>query len=128
MTKVLLHVDDSDDERFLFRRSFDKAGLSEWQLRSIAGGQETIDHFKAVLAGKESPPALALLDLKMPAVDGFGVLDWLRKNQCGTPAVVLSSSELTADHEKAMRLGARACLAKKKSFAEVLEFVRDWRP
>jgi hypothetical protein len=37
--RILLQVDDSEDEFFLFRRSFEKSGLEGWQLQGANGGE-----------------------------------------------------------------------------------------
>ena len=75
-------------------------------------GQEAVDY----LAG-EGPyadrtsyplPSLLLLDLKMPRMNGFDVLEWLQRRSelSSFPVVVLSGSDLEADVQKAKKLGA----------------------
>ncbi len=59
-------------------------------------------------------PGLILLDLKMPRMDGFDVLDWLG-GQPGlqrVPVVVFSSSSNEADMRKARQMGARDYFVK----------------
>jgi DNA-binding NarL/FixJ family response regulator len=68
-----------------------------------------------------------LIDLKMPIVSGFEVLEWLGRNNLNIPAAVLSSSELPADREKAMGMGARDYISKRETFVDVLEFLRNWQ-
>lgn len=123
--RILLHVDDSEDELFLFRRSFEKSGLDGWQLQSASGGAEALKYLKAVTSDKATKPDLVLLDLRMPIVNGFGVLEWLRGNMPEVRVAVYSSSELKEDREKASALGAVAYLPKSEAVS-VTEFVRNW--
>jgi CheY-like chemotaxis protein len=56
-----------------------------------------------------------LLDLKMPGMDGFGVLAWIRKEESGVsrlPVVVFTSSEEPEDINRAYDLGANSYLVK----------------
>ena len=121
---VLLHIDNSEDDIFLFRRALDKSGLP-WSLKSLDGGQAALDYLESVSAAGAQKPNLVLVDLKMPIVSGFGVLEWLRAHMPQIPAVVVSSSELRDDKERAERLGAAAYLPKKLNFEMVVEFIRD---
>src|SRR5262249_48261934 len=78
-------------------------------------------------------PELLLLDLKMPRVSGFDVLIWLRSNKQlkNVPAVVLSSSDYSADMQEARALGATAYLVKPAGYdgyPKVVQALRDlWR-
>ena len=124
----LLHVDDSEDELFLFRRAFEKADFDGWTLKSVEGGQAALEYLNAVKNGCTPRPELALVDLKMPIVSGFDLLDWLRKNDLAMPVAIVSSSELKADRDKALELNAHAYISKRDTFGEIVEFVRGWRP
>src|SRR5438552_18695144 len=96
---AILLAEDDKDEVFLMRRGLEKAGVPN-PLFVVENGREVIDY----LAGngqfssreKYPLPGLMLLDLKMPWMDGFDVLAWLRtKKQFDTlPVVVLTSSKL----------------------------------
>ncbi len=127
MALYLLHVDDSEDEVFLFRRAFEKSGIQGWELESAEGGESALQYLASVKSGKRPKPDLILIDLKMPIVSGFEVLEWLGTNDLKIPAAILSSSELPADREKAIELGARDYIAKRGTFVDVLEFVRNWQ-
>lgn len=73
----------------------------------------------AYLAGHPSgpprpPPALVVLDLDLPAADGFEVLLWMSKSRLmrTVPVIVLSSSYQQADEERSLELGASLYLRK----------------
>src|SRR5215471_13709356 len=75
---ILLAEDDQNDVLFL-RQAFEAAGLSD-ALVAVRDGQEAIDYLSGsgiyVDREKYPEPAVLLLDLKMPRVDGFEVLVW----------------------------------------------------
>jgi CheY-like chemotaxis protein len=120
---VVLHIDNNEDEIFFFRRAFDKSALA-WSLASLKGGQEALEYLKDAQGGREQKPGLVLVDLKMPIVDGFRVLEWLQAQMPEVPAAIVSSSELEADRERARDLGAVAYFRKEQNF-EVLGYIRD---
>lgn len=75
---------------------------------------------------KGTGPDLVLLDLKLPKLNGFEVLKWIRKQArfSRTPVVVFSSSDLTQDREAATHLGAQAYHTKPLDFSEYVAVVR----
>src|SRR6266404_160025 len=95
---ILVAEDDADDV-FLLRRATRKAGLSH-RVFDVVDGTMVISYL-----GGEPPfdnrldypfPDLLLLDLKMPKMNGFDVLAWLkgRPDMGSLPVVVLSSSSV----------------------------------
>jgi len=72
-------------------------------------------------------PTLLLLDLKMPRMDGFDVLEWVRsqKSLRRLLVVVFSSSEEIGDINRAYDLGANSYLVKPADFDELLKLAED---
>src|SRR5258705_8683596 len=110
---VILLAEDREDDIALIRKAFARAYVLN-PLQVVRDGEEAI----AYLSGEgkysnraEYPlPDLLLLDLKMPRIDGFEVLKWIRE-QPGLSAlrvVVLTSSEDIRDVNVAYRLGANS--------------------
>jgi CheY-like chemotaxis protein len=73
-------------------------------------------------------PQVILLDLKMPRVNGFELLHWLRHESPGDlrllPIVIMSSSDMEEDVRRAYALGANSYLVKPidwKSFDERMQ-------
>ncbi len=107
----ILVADDDEQDIFLLRRAFSKAGLSHLIL-DVPDGEEAIKY----LVGNNGfadrtrypVPALLLLDVKMPKANGFDVLKWLqtRPELADMPVVMLSSSSQDCDVEEARKLGA----------------------
>src|SRR5437870_13768071 len=118
----VLVADDDENDVFPLRRAFRKAGLPH-SLTHLRDGQQTIDYLitKDADSANQSKPDLLLLDLKMPLVDGFDVLVWLqgRSQTVSLPVVVLSSSSLVADKNRAKQLGAQDYLVKPTRMEEL---------
>jgi CheY-like chemotaxis protein len=118
---VILLVEDREDDVFLIKKAFARAGLNN-PLYIVSNGEEAIAY---LLGGypfsnrNEYPlPDLILLDLKMPKLDGFETLQWIRKQPGirGLPVVVLTSSEEIRDVNRAYQLGANSFLVKPLDF------------
>ncbi len=128
-TAVILIVEDREDDVLLMRKSFEKAGLPN-PIKSVRDGEEAL----AYLSGEgkyasrdEYPlPSLILLDLKLPRMDGFEVLTWIRKQQGirGIPVVVLTSSSQLRDVNRAYELGANSFFVKELDFQNSVDLTR----
>ncbi|MGH6964129.1 MAG: response regulator [Phenylobacterium sp.] len=69
--------------------------------------------FEAIRALVDRKPKAMILDLSMPGMDGFGVLEYMGKpGSYQAPTLVLTARHLAQDVERAIRLGARDYLAK----------------
>jgi len=120
----ILVAEDDPTETLLLKRAFAKAGVTV-PLHFVRDGQEAIDYFQGQRPFEDRAtnplPSLLLLDLKMPRLDGFQVLEWIRR-QSGLRrmlVVVFSSSEHLQDVNRAYSLGAYSYLMKPHS-AETL--------
>lgn len=83
------------------------------------------DGSQALTALTDIRPVVVILDLNMPVLDGFGVLEHLRKTPHlrGIPTMVLSARNFEDDVQKAMRLGARDYLMKPFNDQDLLKRV-----
>jgi len=126
---VILLAEDREDDILLIRKAFKKAFINN-PLFVVRDGEEAIAYLKG--EGKyfnrdEFPlPDLLLLDIKMPGVDGFGVLKWIRQQPSlsSLRVVVLTSSEDIQDVNIAYRLGANSFMVKPLDFENFLEMSR----
>jgi CheY-like chemotaxis protein len=110
---VVLLIEDTEDDVFLMRRAL-RAGNVNVALQVVNDGQEAMDY----IAGTERfadralfpLPVLVLLDLKLPYIHGFQVLEALRSHPVlnQTPVFVLTSSPEERDRERAEALGAKS--------------------
>jgi len=111
--KTILIADDDLDDIFLLQRAFSKAGVKA-DLHFVKDGEEAIRYLQSEDQQKNPTPDLLLLDLKMPRVDGFSVLEWVR-SQPGLKRLlvtVLTSSDSRLDINRAYDLGANSYLVK----------------
>jgi CheY-like chemotaxis protein len=94
--RLVLIVDDDDDVRTVLRHSVEGAGLAAAE---AANGRVALDMLNEGLK-----PALVLLDLMMPEVDGFGFLDAIRADPAlaDLPVVVLTAKDLTEEEKSAL--------------------------
>jgi CheY-like chemotaxis protein len=87
-------------------------------MQAVGDGADAIDYLRGVDDYSDRSrfpvPALILMDLKMPRVDGFEFLAWLRREPGLKliPVVVLSSSNLPHDVKRAYELGANSFVVK----------------
>src|SRR5215510_2270454 len=124
INKKVLVADDEPTDVFLLQRAFAKARVTI-SLHVVRDGWTAIAYLKgeAPYSDRNAHPLpdLMLLDLKMPGLNGFEVLTWLRK-QPGLkrlPVIVLTSSNLASDINRAYEMGANSYLVKPHEPAEM---------
>jgi CheY-like chemotaxis protein len=123
---LILVVDDREDDILMLKRAFTKAKVLN-PIQVARSGEEAIAYLKGEgrFANRtEFPlPHLLLLDLKMPGLDGFDVIRWV-KSQPELKAlriVVLTSSDAIIDVNLAYQLGANSFLVKPVEFQKFVE-------
>ena len=122
--QTVLYVEDDVDDFALFKLASKKCG-TPFSLRHAEDGHQALAYLSG--AGDyadrdEYPfPDLVLLDLRMPRLDGFEVLRWIRSNPDTKtlPVVVLAGSSFRADIRRALELGANSYAAKPGKFEEL---------
>jgi CheY-like chemotaxis protein len=117
MERPILIVDDSDDDARLLALELKRAGVVN-PIVTVNSGPEAIDYLegaKAFANRAEHPiPSVMFLDLKMPGVDGYYVLNWVRKQPQlkSMLVVVLSGAREVFDVNRAYLFGANSFLTK----------------
>jgi CheY-like chemotaxis protein len=125
---VLLVEDDADDV-LLTQIAFEKARLAN-PLMVVRDGEEAIAYLRGeeVYADREKYPLpiLLLLDLKMPKINGFQVLEWLQlqPSLSRIPVAVMTSSDSDPDVNLAYQLGASSYLVKPPDAEALLALVQ----
>jgi len=129
MSKIILLVEDSPDDAKLTLRAFKRSNMAN-PVVLVRDGVEALDFLfargaYAERAGKPLP-TLIILDLKLPKLDGLGVLRAVRGDERTKliPIVVLTSSKEEQDLIHSYALGANSYVRKPVDFTEFLEAVR----
>ncbi len=125
--KTILLVEDNPDDEELTLLAFQQNHISN-TITVARDGAEAIDLlFGSDGAGGTVQPAIILLDLKLPKVDGLEVLRRIRGDERTKflPVVVLTSSREEQDLLASYSLGCNSYVRKPVNFAEFLEAVRQ---
>ena len=115
---VFLYVEDDPADAELVKMAMHRQHAGK--LHVVTDGQQAIDyltHANGFADRTEHPtPNVILLDLKMPRVNGFDFLKWLKEKAPPhlrrVPVIVMSSSDLPQDVNRAYDLGANCYLTK----------------
>jgi two-component system response regulator len=123
MNNVLLLVEDNPTDEKLTLRAFKKSGIVN-EIVVARDGAEALDYLFATgkFEGREARvlPAVVLLDLKLPRIDGLEVLRRIRANETtkSLPVVILTASKEQEDIAGGYALGANAYVRKPVDFTE----------
>jgi two-component system response regulator len=131
----ILLVEDNDDDAFFFEKAIQRVSLSI-KVDRVVDGAEAVNYLmhQIELSGGASAqkPSLVLLDLKLPKMNGFEVLEWIRSHSALQHLFVsiLSSSGEDKDRLRASYLKADAYLVKPVSIQDyyqlVNQLVEEW--
>jgi DNA-binding response OmpR family regulator len=109
--KRILVVDDEEDVQILIRRILSDAG---YDVDSASDGEAALERIE------DRKPDLVVLDLMMPGLDGWGVLENLRKRPDPPPVVVVTALADYQAFTRGVREGAAAYVCKPFHFAELV--------
>ena len=126
--KTILLVEDNDDDVALTLRAFKRSHLMN-PVTVVRDGVEALDFLFSRGAYEDrgaAQPTLVILDLKLPKLDGLGVLKAMRADSRTAllPTVILTSSREEQDVIAGYSLGANSYVRKPVDFAEFLEAVK----
>ncbi|MGP3779820.1 response regulator transcription factor [Halanaerobium saccharolyticum] len=115
MSKILV-VDDEKNIRLVVGKSLEKAGFDVYY---------AVDGVQAVEKANDINPNLILLDLRLPKMNGFLVLEALKSDTPteDIPVIILSALSAEDDVQKAISLGAEDFLVKPISQSDLLAAV-----
>jgi two-component system response regulator len=123
MNNVMLLVEDNATDEKLTLRAFERSGVTN-EIIVVRDGAEALDYLFAMGSylgrDKSVRPAVVLLDLKLPRIDGLEVLRRIRANDDtkSLPVVILTASKEHEDVARGYLLGANAYVRKPVDFVE----------
>ena len=128
--KIILLVEDNPDDELLAIRALKKNNIMN-DVVVARDGAEALDYLFGTGAyeGRDTSvmPQVVLLDLKLPKIDGLGVLRRLREDERTKllPVVVLTSSKEDKDLNESYRLGANSYIRKPVDFLQFTEAIKQ---
>jgi CheY-like chemotaxis protein len=130
LSNTILLAEDNEDDVFALKWAFKRAQVTN-PLQVVTDGQQAVDYLSG--AGEFSDrerfplPFLLFLDLKMPYLNGFDVLAWMKQRPEleSIAVIVLTSSDEARDHQKAYELGARSYLVKPPERDEITQILNS---
>jgi CheY-like chemotaxis protein len=116
-TNSILIADDFDDTRELLRLLLETEGYT---VREARDGRE------ALYEARNNAPALALIDLSMPSLDGWGFLKEMRADASthSIPCVAVTAFAAHQDRQRALDAGFDAYISKPFRAKELIELVK----
>lgn len=103
--KKVLVADDTENGRELVKTVLEDSGYDVIEAK---------DGLEALACARQEHPDLIILDLHMPGMDGFGVIETLRREEAfaKTPVMALTASAMMGDKERAMAVGFTGYITK----------------
>ena len=128
-TGIILLVEDNPNDVKLTMRAFEKCKIFN-EIVVVRDGEEAIDYLFSTgrHAGRDpkAMPEVVLLDMKLPKIDGLGVLRRLRADERTRrlPVVILTSSKEEKDITASYDLGANSFVCKPVDFDQFIDAAR----
>ena len=127
--KPILLVEDNPHDQELALMALTKAGLLN-ETVMVSDGEEALDYLfsRGIYAGRPpGNPAVVLLDLKMPKLDGIEVLKIVRStpSTAYVPIVMLTGSQEETDVSRSYQNGVNAFIVKPMDFMELVRAVGE---
>jgi CheY-like chemotaxis protein len=132
-TGPILLVEDNEDDAFFLQRALRKVDRDAL-LQIVTDGQQALDYFGGQLKFADRIsypiPSIILLDLKLPYLSGFEVLEHLRTrfNLAEIPVFILTSSAEERDRRRALDLGAAGYYVKPPTPEMLVEILKAASP
>ena len=119
--KTLLLVEDTEDNRFMMRRLLEMEGYRVVEARN---GEE------AVKVAKDEKPALILMDLSLPIIDGLAATKLIRRMPefKDVPIIAVSAHDIADFQEEALTAGCNRYITKPIDFGELENLISELLP
>lgn len=119
--RTVLVVDDEVNNRDIIGMVLEETGLPV-DLATARNGAEAVDLARTL------GPALILMDLKMPVLDGWEATRRLKADPAtaSIPVVAVTAQAMAGDRERALAAGCDGYLTKPLDLRTLLDFLRTW--
>ena len=124
-SRFVIAVDDNEDDNFMFKRLLRHSGV-DLPVETIESGEVATKRMRELLS-EGNPPLICFLDIKMPGLNGFDALGWIRTQPAldHMPVIMLSSSDEPLDLQEAVKRGAQCFLQKHLSPQELQAVIEE---
>jgi CheY-like chemotaxis protein len=133
LLELILLIEDNPSDAWLFQRALKKAGVTS-RVERLSNGDDAVAYLQGQTPYDDRAayplPGIVVLDLKLPRRSGFEVLEWVRSLPGSLrllPIVVLSSSSMPSDVNRAYSLGANSYLTKPYGASEFTRLASAFR-
>lgn len=120
----VLIVDDNETDVFLTRRCYEKSNLRN-EFIWLSSGADVLDYLGKVERSEAPMPALVLLDVNMPGMDGFETLKKIRARKLFSDVPIMfmfTNSNDPTDEQRAREYGADGFLTKPDDIRSMISF------
>ncbi|PLS83524.1 MAG: response regulator [Chloroflexi bacterium] len=116
---MILVVEDNPDNMYVLDHLLTRKG---YVVRQAVRGEE------ALALVRQEHPALVLMDMQMPGMDGYAVVRELRQipELAGLPIIAVTANSMPGDREQTLAAGCTDYVAKPISPRELLQLVEDY--
>jgi len=114
---IFLIIDDEADMRFAVRMLLERSGYS---VREAENGEMALTRLE------EGVPDLALLDMRLPGMDGIQILQKIHEKQKNLPIIMVTGYGNTELAEQALQLGAEHYLSKPFHNKELIDVIGNF--
>jgi CheY-like chemotaxis protein len=127
---TILIVEDDESDFYLLQRAFKKNEITN-PVQWMKDGMEAILYLQGegtyADRSKFPFPEVVILDLKLPRMSGLEVLAWIRDRPeyRVIPTIIMSSSQLDVDIQKAYELGANTYFVKPTDFQSLVDLTKS---
>lgn len=123
-------IDDDPLDLRIARRCHARSGIARG-LQTFSEAQALLGYLDEVTRGEAPEPSILLVDVRMPGVDGFELVERVRSRAEfaeAPPIAMLTTSDLDSDKRAAGALGCSAYLVKPPSTAQFIDLFRAMGP
>ena len=117
--RLLLIVEDEPTDALLLRKAL-KGHIANMQIEHATSGADALEFLMSGALNNEQLPQLILLDLNLPGINGFELLEQVKSTDRlkEIPVVVLTSSSDSKDIQKAFSAGANSYMVKPNTYSD----------